>query len=123
MRTICLKMLAGAAALGMAGSAMASTVVSFSANLGKNDFLGPIAPAFDDRTIGLTGSITFAANISSGIFGLADLTGFSVDLHRALHPNGAPANVLLTADYHYSLSDLASFSMTFAGCSPTVGTW
>lgn len=106
----------------MPTKAMATTALDFTVNANSGDFIDPIAPPVFDRFYTGNGTINFTSTLTNGVYGLADIADLSFDLHFGIKL-GSPANPFVIADFHFTKADLAAFSLTFVGGTPTAASF
>ena len=118
--------LVASAALGLAvlspAAAMANTGIDYTVQANSGDFVNP-APGLSGRYYSGSGTIAFTSSLTNGVYGLADIATFSLNLQLAIQLANPPGSPYLTADYEFSKSDLSAFSITMVGGVATAASW
>lgn len=127
VKTLRLVTLAGTALL-LPSAAMAATSINIAMAANGNavasgtDFVND-APGIAGRYYNGTGTINFTSTLTDGVYGLADVADFTLDLEFGVRFISPPNSPFLTADYVFTKADLSAFSITYAGGVATAASW
>ena len=109
-----------AIALSTASSpAIAATSIAFTFVTVESDYLQPKAAGVITRQYSGTGNIVFNSDLTTGVYGIADIASFALNLRIDALISPAPnLFVPIFADFKFGLADLNSFSITYNGGAP-----
>ena len=104
--------------------AIAATSVNFTFVTVESDYLQPNAAGVITRQYSGTGNIVFSSNLTTGVYGIADIASFALTLRIDALISPAP-NVFIPifADFKFGLPDLNALSFTYTGGVPVAASF